>query len=464
LAQARTWPRWTGAPLVFSTPTHVVLATTPLSAAWIAAHDDAAATLRTCRGITPPPAGGEAGGAWHAFDAYVGSAPVIMLQIMPAMRSGRASCEGADALSPALVARGISVQEHPTYDEYENPRGARVRIGGRVVQPVLYGRVPVEIASPTPWHVDTLYQLRLYLPAAALEPDSLGRPPRVTVRVWGRDTSSAVDFDVPTAVVRQLWNDFLPWQLERGETVARGGGTVSLPAPTDSMLKEAWQRYRAGDWRVAALLTHERFYHSAPTLSRDDSLAGRVQLALALLAMNDTALATPVIADVMHDSPCLTLAPTAPQAYEQRFDRVRPRARCDVAVGRTIANGVVLPGYGQLSRGRPFGIVFSAGTAVAMTIAVLRYSASRSDYRGYQANLNTQAMLALYDKASDERRAARNAALTGAGVWLIGAIEAGIHELRHGREVHRVQGYGAMPIVRSSARTRTTDVGLAFSF
>jgi hypothetical protein len=158
--------------------------------------------------------------------------------------------------------------------------------------------------------------------------------------------------------------------------------------PSDSALRAAWQHYRDGDWRAAALLTNERFY-GAP-LTRDDSLAGQVQLALALLAMGDTASAGPVIDGVMRDNPCLTLAPTAAPEYEREFDRLRPRARCDVAVRRTIVNGLLLPGYGQFSTGRSFGVFFSASSAVAMTVAAVWYSSSLAAYRDYKATPNTQ--------------------------------------------------------------------------
>lgn len=463
LAQAATWPRWTGAPLVVMTPTHVVLVTTPLSAAWITAHDDAASVLRRCRDFAPAEAGGTLGGPWRSFDTAAGSSPLIMIQIMPAMRRSRPSCEGAGPPPLSIAMRGIALEDRPTSAAYEYPSAALVRIGERAVRPVLYGRVPVELLtrrSRADAPGDTIPQLRLYIAATELTPDSLGHLPRVMVRIWGPDTANAVDLDLPAPIVRQLWNDLLPWRLATGSAVARQAIPTALPVPSDSVLRVARRHYSDGDWRTAALLTNERFY--AKTLTRDDSLEGQVQLVFALLALGDTTSAEPVIDAVMRDSPCFTLAPAAPPEYEQRFDRVRPRARCDVAVGSTIAKGLLFPGYGQLSRRRPFGVVFSAGTAVAMTMAAIRYSSSRSDYDAYQSTENPQLALALYAKASRKRRAARAAALAGAGIWLLGAAEAGINEIRHRTEVRRVRDYGVMPTVRSDAGR--TGIGLALTF
>jgi hypothetical protein len=233
-----------------------------------------------------------------------------------------------------------------------------------------------------------------------------------------------------------------------------------LPAPSDSALHTAWERYRDGRWRIAALLTHERLH--AATLSHDDSLEARVQLAFALLAMGDTVSANAAIAEVMHDAPCLTLSSVAPPEFEARFDRARQPARCDVSAGRTMALGLLFPGLGQLSRGRSIGYVLGAGAVAALGFAAIRYTSSRPYYRSYQSTTNTQTALSLYEKASRRRHAARQAAWTGIGIWALGAVEAGIHEMRHGAEVRRVRGYGATPMVRSDAGR--TDLGLALSF
>lgn len=463
LARAGSWPHWKGAPLVFMTPTHALLVTTPLSAAWIAAHDEVEAALGKCRDFIPAVESGAIRDAWDTFNAAAGSAPLIMIQIMPAMRRNRPSCEGTGPPPLAIALRGIALQDRPTSDEYEYPRGALLRVGGRAVRPVLYGRVPVELLarrSRGSASDDTIPQLRLYIAAGELAPDSLGRLPRVTVRVWGRDTSSAVEVDLPGPIVHQIWDDLLPWRLQTASVVVRESTPTPLPIPSDSALRVAWRQYDAGDFRSAALLTHERFY--AAPLTRDDSLEGRVQLAFALLAMGDTVDAEPVVDGLMNDNPCLTLSPAAPPEYGQLFDRVRPRARCDVAVGRTIASGLLLPGLGQLSRGRPFGVMFSAGSAIAITIAAIRYSSSQSEYRAYQSSPNSQSAVILYAKASRKRREARSVALTGIGIWIAAAVEAGISEMRHGAEVQRVRSYGLAPIARSDAGR--TNVGLALTF
>ena len=359
--------------------------------------------------------------------------------------------------------RGIVLQDRPAGEEYLYPRHARISVGDHIARPVIYGRVPVEVL-PARAHggaaSDSIPQLRLYLSSDELTPDSLGRLPRVRVRAWSADSTTAVEFDLPTAVVHQLWKDLLSWRLERYASTAPSERRAPLPAPSDSALRVAWRHYSNGRTREAALLTAERF-HTGP-LTRDDSLHGGVQLALALLAMQDTLDAGPVIRELMNDNPCLTLAASAPPGYEERFDRVRPRERCDVAVGRTIVKSLVLPGFGQLSVGRHVGAAFTTGTAVALALAVKSYTASQDAYRSYESNANTEVAVVLYRRASSKRIAARDALIAGVGIWLLGAVEAGIHEMHHRSEVERVSDYGVKPTIRSEAGH--TDFGLSLTF
>jgi hypothetical protein len=358
--------------------------------------------------------------------------------------------------------RGIVLQDRPAGETYQYPSNARVWIGERLAEPVLYGRVAVEVlpARARGAASDSIPQLRLYFGPEELAPDSLGRLPSVKIRVWSTDSTSAVEFELPTQVVHQLWKDLLPWRLERYAATAGTERIAPLPAPTDSALRVAWRHYSDGQAREAALLTAARA-HSAP-LTRDDSLQGGVQLALALLAMDDTLDAAPVIRAVMGDNPCLTLASSAPPGYEEHFDRVRPRSRCDVAVGRTILKGLVLPGFGQISVGRPIGSAFTIGSAVALTLAVKKYTSSQDSYRAYESSTNTDVAVVLYRRASRRRIAARNALIAGVGIWLLGAAEAGINEMRHRSQVERVRDYGIRPSIRSEAGR--TDFGLALTF
>jgi hypothetical protein len=462
LTAAATWPHWMGAPLVFLTPRYTVLAATPISEEWIAAHANSASLLDGCAGLVSDEELAASARPWSTFDSTAARAPLIMIQIMPVLRRGRPSCQGNRPPSPSLAMRGIVLQDRPAGEEYQYPRHARVTIGERAVEPVLYGRVPVEVlpARARGAASDTVPQLRLYLSPHELKPDSLGRLPRVRLRVWSDDSTSAVEFDLPTDVVHQLWIDFLPARLQRYASTAPSERRAPLPTPSDSALRVAWQRYSDGHTRDAALLTAARF-HSAP-LTRDDSLQGGVQLALSLLAIDDTLDAAPVIRGLMSDNPCLTLAASAPPGYAERFDRVRPQERCDVAVGRTIVKGLVLPGFGQLSVGRPVGGAFTIGSAVALTLAVKHYTASQDAYRSYQSNPNTDVAVVLYRRASRKRIAARNALVAGVGIWLLGAVEAGISEMHHRSEVQRVSDYGIKPTIRSEAGR--TDFGLSLTF
>jgi hypothetical protein len=336
-------------------------------------------------------------------------------------------------------------------------------VGDRIAEPVIYGRVPVEelpSRARAGTGSDSIPQLRIYLSPGELAPDSLGRLPRVRVRAWSDDSTTAVEFDLPMDVVHQLWKDLLPWRLEHYASTAPPERRAPLPTPSDSALRVAWRYYSDGQTREAALLTAGRSY-SAP-LTRNDSLQGGVQLALSLLAMDDTLDAAPVIRELMSDNPCLTLAASAPPGYEERFDRVRPRERCKVAVGRTIVKSLVLPGFGQLSVGRHVGAAFTIGTAVALTVAIKSYIASQDAYRSYESNTNTEAAVALYGRASRKRTTARGALMAGAGIWLLGAVEAGINEMHHRSEMERVSDYGVEPTVRSEAGR--TDFGLSLTF
>jgi hypothetical protein len=463
LSRPGGWPRWIGAPLVFMTPRYVVLATTPISARWITTHESGAALGVDCRDILPDGGLASVARPWAAFDSTLGDAPLIMLQIMPALRRGRPSCQGNRPPAPALALRGVALQERAGGDEYQYPRHARVTVDDRIVEPVIYGRVPVEVLPTKASRgaaADDLSQLRLYLDPYEIAPDSAGRMPRVTVRVWSDDSTSAVDFAVPSDIVHQLWFDLLPYRLESYAAVSGEIQRAPLPAPSDSALRLAWQSYAEGDPQQAALLTAAR-YHAAP-LTRDDSLQSGVQLALSLLALHDTLDATPFIRAVVHDNPCLTLAASAPADYATRFDRLRPRSRCDVAVGRTIVKSIVFPGLGQITTGRPHGWIFTAGSSVAFTFAIKKYLSSQSSYDAYQSNSNSAVAVVLYRRASRQRRNARNAALVGAGIWLLGAVEAGISEMHHGSEVGRVRDYGLQPTIRSEGGR--ADFGLSLTF
>jgi hypothetical protein len=462
LGDAAKWPRWIGAPLVFLTPRYTVLATTPLSTSWIAAHDDRASLLGAGKRLVSEEDLAASTRPWLAFDSAVGSAPLIMIQITPALRRGRPACQGNKPPSPSLAMSGIVLQDRPAGEPYQYPRNARVWIGERIAEPVLYGRVAVEVLPGRARGAasDTIPQLRLYLAPAELTPDSVGRLPRVKLRVWSTDSTSAVEFELPTEMVYQLWKDLLPWRLESYAATTRAEPSAPLPAPSDSALRVAWRHYSDGRARDAALLTAARA-HTAP-LTRDASLQGGVQLALALLAVDDTLDAAPIIRTVMRENPCLTLAASAPPGYEERFDRVRPRTRCDAAVGRTIMKGLLLPGFGQLSVGRPVGGAFSVGSAVALTLAVRKYMSSQDSYRAYESTPNTDVAVVLYRRASRQRIAARNALIAGVGIWVLGAVEAGINELHHRSEVERVRDYGIRPTVRSEAGR--TDFGLSLTF
>ncbi|HEY9427413.1 MAG TPA: hypothetical protein VIR34_09685, partial [Gemmatimonadaceae bacterium] len=68
----------------------------------------------------------------------------------------------------------------------------------------------------------------------------------------------------------------------------------------------------------------------------------------------------------------------------------------------------------------------------------------------------------LYRRASRKRIAARNALIAGVGIWLLGAVEAGISEMHHRSEVERVSNYGIKPTIRSEAGS--TDFGLSLTF
>jgi hypothetical protein len=123
---------------------------------------------------------------------------------------------------------------------------------------------------------------------------------------------------------------------------------------------------------------------------------------------------------------------------------------------------IVFPGLGQITTGRPHGWIFTAGSSVAFTFAIKKYLSSQSSYDAYQSNSNTAVAVVLYRRASRQRRNARNAALVGAGIWLLGAVEAGISEMHHGSEVGRVRDYGLEPTIRSEGGR--ADFGLSLTF
>ncbi|HXY30212.1 MAG TPA: hypothetical protein VEI06_05845 [Gemmatimonadaceae bacterium] len=462
LKTASGWAKWNGAPLLFESPRYLILAATPLSMAWLATSASLQPAAGSCSKLL---AGSDTANAWKAFDDFVGASPLVVFQVMPYYRRSPAQCLGGRLPSSGVASRGIAVLERYDYDAYIDVRTVVAYVNGHPISPFMVGRAPLRVAGTSPSLANSRAssQVRVYLPVGALAPDSLGRFPNVTLKVFGQDSALATFVPISEAAVRQLWTDFMPWRL----TVALppqppppGFAPVLLPTPSDTALRHAQALYREGSPSEAAESVFTRM-HAVP-LSRDDSLIGSMQMALALMAVDDRADAIPQLHGVLTTHPCLTLSSTAPETYKRLLDELRPPARCDYNVAGTTLRSIV-PGWGQYAQHRwAIGGLVTGGVVTAILLAAREYSSSNNTYNTvYLEAIKPSVATQLYDEASSERQSARAFAFAAGAFWLGGMIDAVVFEALHANEVRQVQNFGASPIVRSDAGR--LELGLSLS-
>jgi len=450
LKTASGWAKWNGAPLHFESPRYLILAATPLSMAWLATSASLQPAAGSCSKLL---AESDTANAWKAFDDFVGASPLVVFQVMPYYRRSAAQCLGGRLPSSRVVSRGIAVLDRYDYDAYIDVRTVVVYVNGHPVSPFLVGRAPLRVAGTSPSLANSRAssQVRVYLPVGALAPDSLGRFPNVSLRVFGQDSTLATSVPISEATVRQLWTDFMPWRLgglPPAQLATAGFTPVSLPTPSDTALRRAQALYRGGQPSEAAESLFVRL-HAAP-LSRDDSLTAQMQTAVALLAVDDRADAVPLLQGVLTAHPCLTLAATAPESYKRLLDELRPPSRCDYNVAAAALRSIV-PGWAQYAQHRWIeGAIVTAGTLGMALAAAQEYRASNTTYNSlYLTATNSTAATVYYNEASSQRSNARTYAAVAAAFWVGGMVDAIIYESRNANAVHRVENFGAQPIVRS---------------
>jgi hypothetical protein len=449
-----------------------VLVASPRLLTWLAANDSTSQMAERCRRAWDQ--GSRAAGRatvpqpWEAFDSAAAGAALIVIQISPIVGPAPACASNADR-EPSVVARGVALTASRTYTAERDVRYATALIGGRAIEPVLYGRVPVPQLAPAMGteSTNTAMQVRLYLAADDIRPDTLGRFPPLEIRVRTADTPSTTAIFVQPETIRETWYAMLAWRLTRTAGAgARPSTVVALPLPDDVTLRLAHERHHTGDAVDAALLS-ERRLRSGQLSERDERFAS-MQIGTTLLQHHDTTGARVLLADVLKNAPCLTLSSTAPREFHRLLTQMRPRARCTtVSTGLLALRGVVFPGLAQLSSGRRDAAVgFGGVTLAVLGTAAFLHSRAESRYAKYMATSDSRATEVLYSQATHLRNNALHVAIAGGAIWAAALVEAVVSETQHARRIGLVRDYGARPLLRSGARNGrdVVGIGIALSF
>lgn len=461
VAEAPSWSRWPGAPLRFSVPSleprFDVVVTTPISRAWLAAHDNPRAVARGCRGldvVARDTTLGESFIDWEdaergtspiASDATeIANAVVITIAVIAPTES---PCRGYPARSAGSIAAGVAFQHYGSHDPGGDVVHASLLVNG-VSRPALRverGRQRVIVPKGAATTASTPSIVRLLVRPEDFAVDTSGRLNAIQIAVAGGDGVPGTFFALPFAVRRQVHQDLLARSIVR----STGDGMaprLALRQPREARLRRGIELELAGDTRAAALLYHASLYDLA--LGDEDRRQARVRLALALAALGDSSGARGVADQVVGSDPCFTLASSFPVTARTLFrSEARAGARCSHDIPGVLARSLLFPGLGHRHVGRrAAGLGVSLATGIAFGYAAQRYASSRTQYDRYVAANNAFDARKWYGRASSSRDDARRAALLGAAVWAAGAMEATISEIGHLNALRAVREYGGIRV------------------
>jgi hypothetical protein len=308
-------------------------------------------------------------------------------------------------------------------------------------------------------------QLRLYLAGDQLAPDTSGHFAPLQIQVTaGRQTNSTVT--VPAPAVAQAWKDLLPWRLSRASTApVHPSGTGVTPAPaSDPAVAAGVASYHEGRAREAAITLHARLY--GPPLSSRDLSQDRVFLALSLLALDDRRDARVYANDLLEAEPCFTLAQgSVPEEWRQVFVTAAPTpspGKCHRSMGKVLLASII-PGGGQFATGRPaWGAVLLAAGGTCAVLAISHYSSYKTAYDNYQSATDPTNAQKYFDEASHQKSQAQTYGIGALAVIVVGGVEAAIKASGERSAAHKVQNYGAKPVVTSSGHAVGVGFEVAF--
>ncbi len=452
-AEAASWPQWPGAPLRFSVAPFDIVVTTPLSRAWLAAHDDPRAIARTCPGLDVLPSDTAVGRSfirWTPAEGFAAAhdasaderarAVVITIAPIPASES---PCRGYSVRSPGSIADGVAFQRYAFHNPGADVIGASVSSADgsgtplrveRGVQHVIFPR-GADAAAPAQSIV------RIFMRPEDFAADPYGRLDAIQIAVTRAQDGRRTAFALPYDVRRQVHRDLLAGTIAR-RAIAGSPPDLALPVPRDARLRHAIATQRSGDTRAAALLYHARLYD--PVLDESIRREASVRLALALAALGDSSDARAIAVQVVGREPCFTLAASQPSEARALFSNPdAARLRCSHHLPGVVAGSVLFPGLGHLHSGRrATGVGVAVVTTASFAFAASRQARSRDEYDRYLVASNAIEVRSRYNRATASRDDALRAAIVGASLWAASVLEAGLAELRHADAMRAVRDYG----------------------
>ncbi len=404
---------------------------------------------------------------WAAFDSLAADQPVFVISVMPVLHNFT-ECGWKNHGRPAMIRRGLRTVTEYTYDPARDPTSAVLLSRLRIVTPVMLARTPVVVltrgGAPPGQPTD---QLRLYIPFDAIAPLATGDMPQTELLLWHKGSDEPAHIILPADILHIIWWDYLRWRAARlavrdratsAETGAARRAMLALPAPSDTGLRTALRRQRAGHDADAAGIALERLADAH--LSTNDRRIGLMTLASTFQADDDAPAAALAAGELTAMDPCAFAGgaagePTAgdrPGGSGTRtvgtlLDHTRADVRCTaMAPGLTLLRGVI-PGYGQYTTwSRWAGAAVAALTVGGGYLANHFVQSANNWYAHYQGNLSGGARYD-YALAEQQRGNARAMVAASAALWIASAVEAELQERVHAHRLAVVHEFWFRPVV-----------------
>jgi hypothetical protein len=394
---------------------------------------------------------------WARFDSAAYARPLIAVEVLPIERN-RFDCHSGLAARFAALARGAQFGIFREYEASRDVAAAEFRRGGLLEPATLSGRAPVTRVAHVRTVADGTSHVRLYIEPVAFAPGPDGRIPPLEVHAWNLVDPEPEILPVPEPVARAIWQQLLPWRArqfaaEQAAATHEGSAAVplTLPVPSDSILRLAHARYARGEHAAAAADALDRLM-TWPLPSRPDTRGAMLQAAASFTTFGEDEAMTSLLADVLEVYPCLTFSADAPASMRAAAEQLRPPARCTAHALPMIALRSLVPGGGQMTtpRRRRLGLTILGGTGAAYLLADQARHYAReayADYRGF-AGYGEPPAAALYRKAETARLVSTLFTIGAVTTWSAAAVEALIAEWRHARALAAVRDVGARPAGR----------------
>jgi hypothetical protein len=132
--------------------------------------------------------------------------------------------------------------------------------------------------------------------------------------------------------------------------------------------------------------------------------------------------------------------------------------KCHRSMGKVLFASII-PGGGQFATGRAaWGGIFLAVGGTCAALAISHYSSYKTAYDNYQSATDPTGAQKYFDEASHQKSQAQKFGIGALAVIVVGGIEAALKASGERSAAHKVQNYGAKPVVTSGGH----DVGVGF--